>query len=247
MSAVSLADLMADNVVIHAVDQLMISTTLVTESNETVGDFLLSTNRFSTLATALIETDLLTTLSDESATFTLLAPTNAAFDKIADTVLADLQADTDVLTDILRRHIIKDVAIDTVSAYALSGGVVKSIGNDSLSVSLVDFSQTTNGDNDEVAYDNAKQRLVGETNSTKLGFTLYRFDSDLGSAESTCDFSCATRWPPVLVHDGEVSNIPGLSLVTRNDGSSQAAYKGQPLYFYLGDANAGDSNGQSHL
>ena len=57
-----------------------------------------------------------------SATFTLLAPNNAAFDKIEDTVLADLQADTDVLTEILRKHIIKDVVIDKVSAYALSGG-----------------------------------------------------------------------------------------------------------------------------
>ena len=92
-------------------------------------------------------------------------------------------------------------------------------------VSLVDFTQTSNGDADEVAYDSANQRLVGGTNSANPGLTLYVFDSDLGSAGSTCNDSCAENWPPVAVTDGEVDNISGLGLITRDDGSSQAAYK----------------------
>ena len=244
-SAVSLADVMADNGVIHVVDQVILPPPAVTDSTQTIVDIALADENFSTLVAALTAADLVTTLSDETATFTVFAPTNAAFDKIEDTALADLLADTDALTDVLLKHVISGATIDSVSAYAANGGVVTSIGNDSLGVSLVDFTQTTNGDSDEVAYDSASQRLVGGTNSTNPGFTLYAFDSDLGSAGSTCNDSCATSWPPVLVTDGEVANISGLSLVTRDDGSSQAAYKGRPLYFYSGDTEASDTSGQS--
>ena len=244
-SAVSLADVMSDNGVIHVVDQVILPPPAVTDSTQTIVDIALANENFSTLVAALTAADLVTTLSDETATFTVFAPTNAAFDKIADTALADLLADTDALTDVLLKHVISDAIIDSVSAYAANGGVVTSIGNDSLGVSLVDFTKTTNGDSDEVAYDSASQRLVGGTNSTNPGFTLYAFDSDLGSAGSTCNDSCATNWPPVLVTDGEVANISGLSLMTRDDGSSQAAYKGRPLYFYSGDTEASDTSGQS--
>jgi transforming growth factor-beta-induced protein len=244
-SAVSLADVMADNGVIHVVDQVILPPPAVTDSTQTIVDIALANENFSTLVAALTAADLVTTLSDETATFTVFAPTNAAFDKIADTALADLLADTDALTDVLLKHVISGATIDSVSAYAANGGVVTSIGNDSLGVSLVDFTKTTNGDSDEVAYDSASQRLVGGTNSTNPGFTLYAFDSDLGSAGSTCNDSCATNWPPVLVTDGEVANISGLSLMTRDDGSSQAAYKGRPLYFYSGDTEASDTSGQS--
>ena len=244
-SAVSLADVMADNGVIHVVDQVVLPPPAVTDSTQTIVDIALADENFSTLVAALTAADLVTTLSDETATFTVFAPTNAAFDKIEDTALADLLADTDALTDVLLKHVISGATIDSVSAYAANGGVVTSIGNDSLGVSLVDFTKTTNGDSDEVAYDSASQRLVGGTNSTNPGFTLYAFDSDLGSAGSTCNDSCATNWPPVLVTDGEVANISGLSLMTRDDGSSQAAYKGRPLYFYSGDTEASDTSGQS--
>ncbi|MDB9733185.1 fasciclin domain-containing protein [Porticoccaceae bacterium] len=244
-SAVSLADVMADNGVIHVVDQVILPPPAVTDSTQTIVDIALADENFSTLVAALTAADLVTTLSDETATFTVFAPTNAAFDKIEDTALTDLLADTGALTDILLKHVISGATIDSVSAYAANGGVVTSIGNDSLGVSLVDFTQTTNGDSDEVAYDSASQRLVGGNNSTNPGFTLYAFDSDLGSVGSTCNDSCATSWPPVLVTDGEVANISGLSLVTRDDGSSQAAYKGRPLYFYSGDTEASDTSGQS--
>ena len=244
-SAVSLADVKADNGVIHVIDQVILPPPAITDSTQTIVDIALADANFSTLVAALTAADLVTTLSDETATFTVFAPTNAAFDKIEDSALEALLADTDALTGILLKHVISDATIDSVSAYAANGGVVTSIGNDSLGVSLVDFTQTTNGDSDEVAYDSASQRLVGGTNSTNPGFTLYAFDSDLGSAGSTCNASCATSWPPVSVTDGEVANISGLSLVTRDDGSSQAAYKGRPLYFYSGDTEASDTSGQS--
>ena len=244
-SAVSLADVMADNGVIHVVDQVITVPAAKGEPTQTIVDIAASNDDFSTLVTALTAADLVTTLSDTSATFTVFAPTNAAFDKIDDATLDGLLADTDALTAILLKHVVNNSEIDSVSAFAANGADVPSIGGDSLSVSLQNFSQTVDGASDEVAYDSASEMLVGGTNSSRPGLTLYVFDSDLGTSGSACNDGCATTWPPVIVDDAEVDNIPGLSLITRDDGSSQAAFKGRPLYFYANDTAAGDTNGQA--
>ncbi len=86
-------------------------------------------------------------------------------------------------------------------------------------------------------------RLVGGINSANPGFTLYSFDSDpLGA--STCFGSCAVTWPPVLVSDGEATGVSGLSIVSRGNGTFQAAFEGKPLYFYQNDTASGQANGQ---
>jgi uncharacterized surface protein with fasciclin (FAS1) repeats len=244
-SAVSLADVMADNGVIHVVDQVITVPAAKGEPTQTIVDIAASNDDFSTLVTALTAADLVTTLSDTSANFTVFAPTNAAFDKIDDATLDGLLADTDALTAILLKHVVNISEIDSVSAFAANGADVPSIGGDRLSVSLQNFSQTLDGASDEVAYDSASEMLVGGTNSSRPGLTLYVFDSDLGTSGSTCNDECATTWPPVVVDDAEVDNIPGLSLITRDDGSSQAAFKGRPLYFYANDTAAGEANGQA--
>ena len=244
-SAVALADVMADNGVIHVVDQVITVPAAKGEPTQTIVDIAASNDDFTTLVTALTAADLVTTLSDTSATFTVFAPTNAAFDKIEDAALGGILDDTDALTAILLKHVVNNSEIDSVSAFAANGADVPSIGGDSLSVSLQNFSQTVDGASDEVAYDSASEMLVGGTNSSRPGLTLYVFDSDLGTSGSTCNDECATTWPPVVVDDAEVDNIPGLSLITRDDGSSQAAFKGRPLYFYANDTAAGEANGQA--
>ena len=165
--------------------------------------------------------------------------------KLKTATLDGILADTDALTSILLKHVVTDSEIDSVSAFAANGADCTSIGGDSLSVSLQNFSQTVDGASDEVAYDSASEMLVGGTNSSQPGLTLYVFDSDLGTSGSTCNDGCATTWPPVVVDDAEVDNIPGLSLIHGDDGSSQAAFKGRPLYFYANDTAAGDTNGQA--
>ncbi|MDG1475283.1 MAG: fasciclin domain-containing protein, partial [Porticoccaceae bacterium] len=244
-SAVSLTDVMADNGVIHVVDQVITVPATKSEPTQNIVDIAVGNEDFSTLVEVLTAADLVTTLSNEDATFTVFAPTNAAFDKIEDSVLEGLLDDTAALTDILLKHVVPEAEIDSVSAFAANGGAVTSIGNDALNVSLVNFTQTSNGDADEVAYDSASEMLVGGANSSRPGLTLYVFDSDLGTSGSTCNDECATTWPPVIVDDAEVGNIPGLTLITRDDNSSQAAFKGRPLYFYANDTAAGEANGQA--
>ena len=75
------------------------------------------------------------------------------------------------------------------------------------------------------------------------GRTLYWFAPDT-AARSACYGSCAAYWPPVK---GPATAGPGvtgkLSVLTRSDGSVQAAYDGHPLYTYIGDSAPGQANG----
>ena len=74
------------------------------------------------------------------------------------------------------------------------------------------------------------------------GMTLYTFDKDTaGSGKSTCNGPCATMWPPVPVTDTRVASP--YSVVTREDGARQLAYKGKPLYLFAKDGKPGERKG----
>ncbi len=242
-SLVSTANVMAFNGIIHVVDQVILPPKAKSASTQNIAEIAVATDNLSTLVDALQAADLVSTLSDESQTFTVFAPTNAAFDKIPDATLSALLADNTALSQVLLQHVIVGAEVSSLNAFAANGTSVNTGANNDVTIDLVNYTQTTNSAADEVAYDAANQRLVGGNGSGQAGFTVYVFDNDLGQAGSVCEGSCATTWPPVLVTDADVSNIPGLSIITRTDGSSQAAFRGRPLYFYAGDTNPGDTNG----
>lgn len=73
------------------------------------------------------------------------------------------------------------------------------------------------------------------------GMTLYLFDNDKGGA-STCYGGCAGSWPPFVAAAGAQAE-GDFSLIERNDGSMQWAYKGWPLYYWAGDRQPGDMSG----
>ncbi|MBL8428461.1 MAG: hypothetical protein JNJ95_01030 [Dechloromonas sp.] len=75
------------------------------------------------------------------------------------------------------------------------------------------------------------------------GMTLYTFDKDAaGSGKSVCNGPCATNWPPLFAMDGDTAR-GDYSIVTRDDGKKQWAFKGKPLYFWIKDQKAGDKTG----
>lgn len=78
------------------------------------------------------------------------------------------------------------------------------------------------------------------------GMSLYLFTQDDGST-STCYGDCAQNWPPLTV-DGEPSASDGVSAslgtTERDDGSMQVTAAGHPLYYFAGDSEPGDTNGQ---
>jgi predicted lipoprotein with Yx(FWY)xxD motif len=77
------------------------------------------------------------------------------------------------------------------------------------------------------------------------GMTLYTFDKDAaGSGKSACNGPCATLWP-ALVAKADAKPEGNLTLVTRDDGAKQWAYKGKPVYTYSADKKPGDMTGDN--
>ena len=74
------------------------------------------------------------------------------------------------------------------------------------------------------------------------GMTLYTFDRDTAAGKSACNGPCATNWPPLMVPAG-ASASGDWSVVTRDDGSKQWAYKGKPVYTWAKDTKPGDRTG----
>jgi predicted lipoprotein with Yx(FWY)xxD motif len=75
--------------------------------------------------------------------------------------------------------------------------------------------------------------------------TLYTFAKD-SDDKSACNGPCATNWP---VLKAEASDKPGegYTIITRDDGSKQWAYKGKPLYTFAKDQKPGDITGDGLL
>ena len=79
------------------------------------------------------------------------------------------------------------------------------------------------------------------------GMTLYTFDKDSpGSGKSVCNGPCAKNWPAFAA--AADSNPAGdWTIVTRDDGTKQWAYKGRPLYTFVKDQKPGDKIGDGFL
>ncbi|MBO4227953.1 MULTISPECIES: COG4315 family predicted lipoprotein [Bradyrhizobium] len=77
------------------------------------------------------------------------------------------------------------------------------------------------------------------------GMTLYTFDKDT-DGKSACNGPCATNWP-VLKAEASDKAGEGYTIITRDDGSKQWAYKGKPLYTFAKDQKPGDITGDGFL
>jgi predicted lipoprotein with Yx(FWY)xxD motif len=84
---------------------------------------------------------------------------------------------------------------------------------------------------------------AGVADNTRLDFTLYTFDLDTTSGVSTCNGGCLAAWP-ALYAPADATAFGDFTVVVRTGGDKQWAYKGKPLYFYVGDTAAGQTNGE---
>jgi predicted lipoprotein with Yx(FWY)xxD motif len=92
----------------------------------------------------------------------------------------------------------------------------------------------------------AENDELGKYLTDAEGKTLYLFTNDTEEGVSTCVDVCLTTWPiftaeePLTLPEG----VDGkLTLIDREDGTSQVAYNGIPLYYFVGDQNPGDTTG----
>jgi len=85
------------------------------------------------------------------------------------------------------------------------------------------------------------QTAMGPVLADSSSMTLYTFDRDV-PGKSNCNGQCAANWPPLRA-DGTSQPSGNWSVVTRDDGSKQWAYKGKPLYTWVKDQKPGDTTG----
>jgi len=128
-------------------------------------------------------------------------------------------------------------------AIALVAAVVAGCGGGN-NTATASSSQSGSGSHTIAVSDNSS---LGKVLVDSKGRTVYLFQKDTGSM-STCSGACATDWPPVTT-TGKPTAGSGLTAsmvgtTTRSDGSKQVTYNGHPLYNYVGDQKAGDTNGQ---
>jgi predicted lipoprotein with Yx(FWY)xxD motif len=91
----------------------------------------------------------------------------------------------------------------------------------------------------------AKKDGVGSFLTDTKGMTLYTFAKDTPGV-SACEGPCVGRWP-IYFRDAlapkEGLKATDFGTITRADGQKQTTYKGLPLYYFAGDAAAGDTKG----
>lgn len=81
----------------------------------------------------------------------------------------------------------------------------------------------------------------GEALVDDAGMALYTFDKD-AAGTSNCYDKCAENWPPLMA-SGDAEAMGEWSVISRDDGSKQWAYKGEPLYTWVKDEKPGDVTG----
>ena len=134
---VSKADVMADNGVIHVIDNVILPPAMMETPTQNIVEVALADpDNFSTLVTALTAADLVTTLSNEDATFTVFAPTNDAFAAIDSDALSALLADTEALTNVLLTHVVSDASLSSLDAYAANGKILTTASGNTVEVMI---------------------------------------------------------------------------------------------------------------
>ena len=73
---------------------------------------------------------------------------------------------------------------------------------------------------------------------------LYTFARDTVPGKSACNGPCAAAWPPLMA-TADDKDMGDWTVITRDDGTRQWAYKGQPLYTYAKDTAGQPATGVS--
>jgi predicted lipoprotein with Yx(FWY)xxD motif len=77
-------------------------------------------------------------------------------------------------------------------------------------------------------------KMANGAMADSAGKALYTFEDDSMKGMSHCTGRCATAWPP-LVAAADAKASGDWTVITREDGSKQWAYKDKPLYTFARD------------
>jgi len=136
LSKVVAADVDASNGIIHAIDTVLLPVDLVAQHPEfTIVETAARAGDFKTLIAALGATDLLHTLNDAHAEFTVFAPTDAAFAALGQETINALLGDPETLSKILLKHVVAG-SVDSVTALTFNGKNVPTANPDGETLAL---------------------------------------------------------------------------------------------------------------
>ena len=88
-----------------------------------------------------------------------------------------------------------------------------------------------------------QKTAAGQVLADSKGMTLYTFDKDTAPGKSACNGPCAQNWPP-LAAKADAKPMGAWTVITRDDGAKQWAFKGKPVYTFAKDSKPGDSTGE---
>jgi len=114
-------------------------------------------------------------------------------------------------------------------------------------VSLALLSTALAGTSSQGARVSAASSSLGKIIVDSRGRTLYLFEKDT-RGHSACSGTCAMYWPPLLTRSKPIAGHglkkSLLGTIRRANGARQVTYAGHPLYRYVLDTKAGQTNGE---
>jgi len=152
------ADVKASNGVIHAIDAVLVppSLTQAPAPTKSIVEIAAGNPAFSTLVSLVQKAGLVAAISSPGP-FTVFAPTNAAFEKLAAAAPATYQAvlaDPALLTKVLTYHVVAGaIKSDQAIAVAKQNGSVNALQGEPISLSIKDGKLTLNGSSSVVTAD----------------------------------------------------------------------------------------------
>jgi uncharacterized surface protein with fasciclin (FAS1) repeats len=189
---VTAADLSADNGVVHVINNVVLP-------SETVVDVALD-NGFTTLAAALIQAELLPALCNPLADFTVFAPTNDAFDDLADAVGLPLSAILGIpeLSEILLYHVLGS---NVPSSAVTNGAIAQPLST----LNTLKLTQTTSGS----IFVNQAEVTSADINSTNG--IVHVIDAVLIPIETVVDLAINNNFTTLTAAVVKAELVPALS------------------------------------
>jgi predicted lipoprotein with Yx(FWY)xxD motif len=134
-----------------------------------------------------------------------------------------------------------------LAALAVAGCGGSGGGGNGAATASAPPANTSNVANSQSPTLHTAQSRLGKILVDSHGRTLYMFKKD-SPTKSACSGACATAWPPLRAHGqpkaGNGVKASLLKTIKRSDGAAQVTYNGHPLYTFVMDKKAGDTNGE---
>jgi uncharacterized surface protein with fasciclin (FAS1) repeats len=257
---VTVADLEADNGVVHVIDAVLLPPASLPA---TVMDIISGSPVHRDLDFALSAAGLDDDLQG-AGPFTVFAPTDAAFEALPAGLLDELLANPQELANILLYHA---VGAKALSSSLTNGQKIKTLFGKNVTVTInangvfinnakvtvVDL-EAENGVVhviDAVLVPSADVKIAETASKGKVitdsnGRTLYFFARD-AKGTSLCTGGCLNNWPIFYAENilaGAGLNPADFGTIDRGSGVMQTTYKGWPLYYHVNDTEPGNMNGE---